>query len=80
MLSEQLDDLHALARALLEYETLSGDDAMRILRGETARSQRSVRRRRPAAGPPRLGAERRGGDAAAAQLTGGGMPGLQPQG
>jgi len=35
ILSEHLDDLHMVARALLEYETLSGDEIKALLRGET---------------------------------------------
>ena len=35
ILSEHIDDLHALANALLEYETLSGDEIHAILRGES---------------------------------------------
>jgi cell division protease FtsH len=34
ILTEHLDQLHRLAAALLEYETLSGDDVQRVLRGE----------------------------------------------
>jgi len=34
LLTEQLDNLHRLARGLLEYETLSGDDIRTVLRGE----------------------------------------------
>jgi cell division protease FtsH len=34
ILSEKLDDLHALANALLEYETLSGEEVGALLRGE----------------------------------------------
>ncbi len=34
ILTEHLDGLHALAKGLLEYETLSGDDIRGILRGE----------------------------------------------
>ncbi len=34
ILTEHLDDLHALAKALLEYETLSGDDIKAILKGD----------------------------------------------
>ena len=29
----RLDDLHTLARALLEYETLSGDEIIAVLKG-----------------------------------------------
>ena len=35
ILSEHIDDLHALANALLEYETLNGDEIHAILRGES---------------------------------------------
>ena len=34
-MTENLDGLHTLANALLEYETLSGDDIDALLRGET---------------------------------------------
>ena len=37
ILSERLDELHALAKALVEYETLSGEEAKAILRGEPIR-------------------------------------------
>ena len=35
ILTERIDDLHAIARALLEYETLSGEEIEMVLRGET---------------------------------------------
>ena len=34
MLTEKQDELHRLARGLLEYETLSGDDIRTVLRGD----------------------------------------------
>ena len=34
VLEDRKDDLHALAKALLEYETLSGDEVEKVLRGE----------------------------------------------
>ena len=34
ILAEKIDGLHALAKALLEFETLSGDEVQAILRGE----------------------------------------------
>jgi cell division protease FtsH len=34
VLSEHIDELHALAKGLLEYETLSGDEIRQVIRGE----------------------------------------------
>jgi cell division protease FtsH len=34
ILIEHIDDLHRIAQALLEYETLSGDEIRGLLRGE----------------------------------------------
>jgi cell division protease FtsH len=34
VLTEHLDELHRLAEALLEYETLSGEEAKRAIKGE----------------------------------------------
>ncbi len=34
ILNDKVDDLHALAKGLLEYETLSGDEIKALLRGE----------------------------------------------
>ncbi|MDE2030214.1 MAG: ATP-dependent zinc metalloprotease FtsH [Alphaproteobacteria bacterium] len=34
ILTEHIDDLHKVAKALLEYETLSGDEVRALLRGE----------------------------------------------
>ncbi len=35
ILTDNTDDLHVIAKALLEYETLSGDEIQALLRGET---------------------------------------------
>jgi cell division protease FtsH len=35
ILTEHIDELHAIAKALLEYETLSGDEIKQIIKGET---------------------------------------------
>lgn len=79
VLSDQMDHLHAIARALLEYETLSGDDAKRILKGEVLdRSDRSDSEGQPG----RRGSVPVGGGSAGLRPgpAGGGIPGLQPQG
>ena len=34
LLTENIDKLHAVAKALLEYETLSGEEVKTIMRGE----------------------------------------------
>jgi len=39
VLTEHLDDMHTLAKALLEYETLSGDEVKALLRGEDIRRE-----------------------------------------
>ena len=60
ILTEHLDDLHLIAKALLEYETLSNDEirpgAARRARGARRHRRRRLRCRSP---PPRLGAEQR---------------------
>jgi cell division protease FtsH len=33
ILSERLEDLHTVARALLEFETLSGDEILNVIKG-----------------------------------------------
>ena len=35
ILTERVEDLHKIAKALLEFETLSGEEVMALLRGET---------------------------------------------
>ncbi len=51
ILTERIEDLHMLAKTLLEYETLSGDEVIAVLKGVTPeRSDSEVR----AAPPPRV--------------------------
>jgi len=47
ILTENIDDLHAIANALLEYETLSGDEIRSVMNGE------GVNRPDPDDAPPR---------------------------
>ncbi|MBK8211842.1 MAG: ATP-dependent zinc metalloprotease FtsH [Rhodospirillales bacterium] len=80
VLSDRPDDLHALARALLEYETLSGTRRTTscVARPSTVpitSIPRISRRVVAAARCPGGGASKRPGT-----NSGGGMPGLQPQG
>jgi cell division protease FtsH len=61
ILTEHLDDLHTIAKALLEYETLSNDEIGQILRGEpivrdeTGGAGHSPERRRRASVPTSTG-------------------------
>ncbi len=49
ILTERMEDLHALAKALLEYETLSGDEVVAVLKG--VRLNRDEAESRPQPGP-----------------------------
>src|SRR5262249_57500893 len=48
ILTERIDDLHKLAKALLEYETLGADEVKKVLKGEPVE-------RPPIDEPPRTG-------------------------
>jgi cell division protease FtsH len=48
ILTEKLDDLHAVAKALLEYETLSGDEIVNAIKG-VAPSREDADAKRPPA-------------------------------
>ncbi|MGQ0559447.1 MAG: ATP-dependent zinc metalloprotease FtsH, partial [Sphingosinicella sp.] len=48
VLTEKLDELHKLAGALLEYETLNGEEAKRAIRGEDIGRGEAERARVPA--------------------------------
>jgi cell division protease FtsH len=45
ILSEKLEDLHTLAKALLEYETLTGDEIVGVLKGVTPNREESEAKR-----------------------------------
>ena len=47
MLKDNIDQLHALAKALLDYETLSGDEIHAVLRGEKLDKDRLLHSDRP---------------------------------
>ena len=71
-------DLRAIARALLEYETLSGEEVSHLLRGETIdRSDPPDTEDQPQG---RRGSVPSGGAVKRPGASSGGMPGLQPQG
>jgi cell division protease FtsH len=48
ILMERLDDLHTLAKALLEYETLSGDEIVNVLKGVPPNREETEAERAPA--------------------------------
>jgi cell division protease FtsH len=74
ILTEHIDDLHKVAQALLEYETLSGDEVRALLRGENIV--------RPEAGEPPAAKPQppRTGRRTSVPSSGGGKePGLEPE-
>ena len=42
VLTETIDDIHTIAKALLEYETLDGKEVAALLKGETIREDEIV--------------------------------------
>ena len=51
MLTDNIDELHLLAAALLEYETLSGEEAKRAIKGEDiGREDDATKRGTPVSG------------------------------
>ncbi len=75
VLSEHEKDLHVVADALLEYETLSGEDVDALLRGETIHRGEPE----PAAGGPRASVPESGAPARAPEAPPPVPPGLAPQ-
>ncbi|WP_119678681.1 ATP-dependent zinc metalloprotease FtsH [Indioceanicola profundi] len=77
ILTEHIDELHKISLALLEYETLSGEDVKALIRGE------SIVRTEPPQAPPAVKAEppkggRRGSVPTTGKDTGGFEPEPQP--
>ncbi len=60
ILKKKRDDLHVIAKALLEYETLSGEDVAALLRGETLNRDDKPEKKSDTGTPsvPRAGAKR----------------------
>ena len=69
ILKKHRDDLHAVAKALLELETLSGDEVARVIKGEHIdRDEKPIKRSdKGGSSVPRAGSKR------------GGRPGLEPE-
>jgi cell division protease FtsH len=70
VLTEHIDELHAIAKALLEYETLSGDEVRALMRGESihrenpsdsAPDEPPISTSVPTAGKPKDGPRKRPG-------------------
>jgi cell division protease FtsH len=55
LLTEKIDELHRLAEGLLEYETMSSDEVMKVIRGEPLNRSSGDEADRPPS-PPRRGA------------------------
>ncbi|WP_119418742.1 ATP-dependent zinc metalloprotease FtsH [Desertibaculum subflavum] len=73
ILSARIDALHALAKALMEYETLSGDEAQAVIRGEP------IARPTHDASPPESGGRSAVPPTRIRPQRGGGAPGLEPE-
>jgi cell division protease FtsH len=56
ILSKNIDGLHVVAKALLEYETLSGDEVQALLRGEKIRQTTGEDKPKPRSSVPTAGA------------------------
>ncbi len=79
-LTEKLDELNNLAHGLLEYETLSGDECRKIVKGETITRETGTDETPPRPQPRRSSIPPAGGIRGKDQPTGGFEPEPQPNG
>ncbi len=77
VLIEQIDDLHAIAQALLTYETLSGDEVRSLLDGQTISRDDHTDEDRPSG---RTSVPTAGGGKTARRRPAIGVPQVQPEG
>jgi cell division protease FtsH len=80
ILTEHQDALHRIAAALLEYETLSGEDVRTLLDGGTIHRGDRQDTDRPAKRRPSVPASGGRSTKPGSKPIGGSVPGLQPQG
>ncbi len=79
ILTEKVADLHAVAKALLEYETLSGEEAMAVIKGERIRVMpEDGEPAKPRSSVPPSGATTSGATTGAGAMPGGLEPEPQP--
>ncbi|MCH8113131.1 MAG: AAA family ATPase, partial [Proteobacteria bacterium] len=77
IISEGIDQLHILAKALLEYETLSGDDIAALLRGESLHRPEEVDQ--PPEADDQKGTRSPIPSTGQSKAAGKGKPGLSPE-
>jgi cell division protease FtsH len=78
ILTSHLDELHALAQGLLEYETLSSDEIRRIIKGERIVRESSAGPA-PTTDEPRSGSGRRSSVPSSGRASGIGPAEPEPQ-
>jgi cell division protease FtsH len=78
LLEAHMDDLHRVAQALLEYETLTGQDVERIMRGESVERPHAPDMTEPTGGTTPSKPVGEAPTRRARRPSGGSVPGLQP--
>jgi len=78
ILTEHMDELHKISQALLEYETLSGDEVRALLRGEDIVRTEPPSTPSAKVEPPRTGGRRASVPTTGSKDTGGMEPEPQP--